>query len=333
MLSSENYRRMSSAHLPPYTSRMTLSLEHHLPHWLAEHFDLPGEPEVSILRAYTNDVYLVTTCGGRCVLKVYGAGWRLDSEIRFEIDLLDHIASRGVLVARPIDGANGEVLQFVTGNGRQRQAVLFEYAAGEKPAPPFSPGMYEREGKAVAALHRAGDDFATPYERRTLNLTTLIDEPLALVQSLGIDDSTMQAIVEFSRRVRARLEAFIAAGLDWGICHGDLTFDNLHVTGDGDFVWYDFDSGGFGWRAIDVQGWAYGRPERHDRWQAFLRGYREIRPLGDNDIAAAPFLCAAQEIWGIQTDLERRVLAQGDEFVHSYMADAAKQLQAMKHRL
>ncbi|MBA3276073.1 MAG: phosphotransferase [Chloroflexia bacterium] len=288
---------------------------------------------MSLIRAYTNDVYLVETWEERYVLKVYGGGWRHDSEIRYEADLLDHLASRGILVARAVAARNGKALQHLEYDGERRQAVLFDYAAGTKPEPPFTPALYHREGQAVAALHRASDDFQTSHWRRSLDLATLIDRPLALVASIDIGDEIRNPILEFGQDIRSRLETHIAAGLDWGVCHGDLTFDNLHITDDGEFVWYDFDSGGMGWWAIDIQGWTVLDTEWQPRSEAFLDGYRGVRPLGANDIAAAPYLAAATEIWGLQIDLERRVLNEAPSAVRAYLADRVDRFAAWRHAL
>ncbi len=304
-----------------YTDAMTTIPAEYIAQWLPMHFNLPDAAEVRLLRAYTNHVYLVETREERYVLKVYGAGWRHDSEIQFEIDLLDHLASRGIQVARAVAGRIGEALQHLDDDGERRHAVLFEHAAGKKPELPFDPAMYHREGRAVAELHRTANDFRTSHKRRPLDLSLLIDGPLALVDSLDIDDEIRNAILDFGQDIRSRLETHIAAGLDWGVCHGDLTFDNLHITDDGEFVWYDFDSGGHGWRAIDIQGWAGLDAQWRPHWRAFLDGYREVRPLGDNDIAAAPYLAAASELWGIQIDLERRILAEDKAAVQDYLAE------------
>jgi Ser/Thr protein kinase RdoA (MazF antagonist) len=186
---------------------------------------------------------------------------------------------------------------------------------------------------ATAELHRAADDFTSTHHRRPLDLDHLIDQPLALVGSLDIDTATKQAILDFGARLRERIEAFADRGLDWGVCHGDLTFDNFHLTHDGETVWYDFDSGGPGWRAIDLQGWAAVQPDRAKDQQAFLRGYREVRPLGDNDIAASPHLAAALELWGLRVDLERRIIAVGDDAVQAFLGHAAERLNAWRKHL
>lgn len=82
---------------------------------------------------------------------------------------------------------------------------------------------------------------------------------------------------------------YVEAELDWGVCHGDLSLDNLHVTDEGRIIIYDFDLAGLGWRAFDICGvywWVLqGQPEM---WDAFLRAYTEIRALSDADVAAVP---------------------------------------------
>jgi Ser/Thr protein kinase RdoA (MazF antagonist) len=296
-------------------------------------FHLDGIPEVSLLRAYTNDVYRVWAGDHRFVLKVYGKEWRTDGEIRYELDLLRHLADKDIAVALPVEGQDGESLRHLQMDGVVRQAVLFHWAPGTKPEPPFTQDVRYREGAAVAALHAASDDFVSSHARRPLDRTTLIEEVREAIEGTGSGRAAPRWLDRFGHQLGMHLSQAAAGGLDWGPCHGDLTFDNLHLTDDGGFVWYDFDSGGPGWRAIDLQGWAALDPALQERQDAFIAGYRTVRPLHDRDVAASALLAAAEEYHGIGIDLAYRVRRRGPDAVAAYLEEAVARLDAWRRVL
>ena len=294
--------------------------------WLPAHYSFAATPSVAVLRSYTNDVYVVTDGPTRYALKVYAPGWRHDSEVLYEIDLLRHLARKGIRVAEPVIASNGSPMTHIERSGHRRQVVLFEFAPGEKPAPPFTLDMYEREGRAAAALHAAADDFATPHHRRPFDTHRLITETREKIASIAAPLQAKRSLDRFGEQLGNAIDALAADGLDWGPCHGDLTFDNFHLTTDGQTVWYDFDSGGPGWRAIDLQGWVATDPTMQERQDAFIAGYRTVRPIGERDIAASPYLWAAQEFWAIQIDLTYRVEVNDVTAVRAYLKDAVAKL-------
>ncbi len=276
-----------------------------------------ASPEVALIRSYTNDVYLVEQGEQKFVLKLYGRDWRTSDEIRYEIELNNHLARASVRVAEVIGGA--EALKTLD----SRFAVLYKYAPGEKPKRPFSRDLYRRFGQAIARMHRHSDDFVAHFPRRAIDLAYLIDEPLLIVLPLLAEPSEF---LDMATHLKRRIEEF--AALDWGPVHGDATLDNLHVTEAGEIVLYDFDSGGPGWRASDLQGWAVHQPEYHEKYEAFLEGYASVRPLHEQDLNASPLLTAAWEIWSIGLELERRVLNRGHDEATRYAADQATQVMA-----
>jgi len=261
--------------------------------WLQTEYHFPALPTVSLIRSYTNDVYQVEQGGQKFVLKIYGQGWRAGDAIRYEIDLLHHLAQAGVPVANAL-----QTIKIFD----SRFAVLFEYAAGEKPQPPFSNDLYVRFGQAIAGMHQFSDDFVTSHARKPIDLAYLIDEPLQLI--LPLLDQPAE-FLDMAMTIKRRITELPA--LDWGAIHGDATLDNLHVTDDGKIILYDFDSGGPGWRVLDLQGWAIYHPEYREKYEAFLSGYASVRPLHDQDLQASPLLALALEIWGMKVDLEKRV--------------------------
>lgn len=298
-----------------------------LSEWVAVRYDLPRPVECRLLRAYTNDVYAVVSAGNPFVLKIYGAGWRTESEIRYEIALLRHLSARGLPVAAPVGSAD------IAATDDLRWTALFGCAPGDKPQPPFTPRLYHAFGRAIARMHALSDDFVTEHRRASLDLPHLIDEPLALAAPLWGEPEDREFLTELAKRVKAAIAALAAENLDWGPIHGDATLDNLHVTADGEVVLFDFDSGGPGWRAMDLQGWAVGNAEYAPKWEAFRQGYSEIRPLKAVDLRAAPWLTIASDIYGIRIDLDNRILRQGRERTESYLREQAALLRARARSL
>ena len=81
--------------------------------------------------------------------------------------------------------------------------------------------------------------------------------------------------------------------LEWGYCHGDFHGGNARVAA-GTLRVFDFDSGSPGWRAYDL---AVARLyfAEESSWQAFRRGYEEVRPLPDAD--AIPWFLPTRQLW------------------------------------
>ena len=289
--------------------------------WVAARFGLTPPVACHLVRSYTNDVYAVASGGERFALKVYGQGWRTESEVRYEVALLQHLCAKGLRVAAPAirQGENGDAVQQWEDAHGLRYAVLFEYAPGAKPVPPFTPRLYEAFGQAVAQMHALSDDFTTEHRRTPLDLNYLVDEPLALALPLVAKPEDRAFLVDIAGQVKEKIILLARAGLDWGPIHGDATLDNLHITSDGEIILFDFDSGGPGWRAADLQGWAAHNAEYAPTWNAFQRGYTSVRPLNVSDLAAAPYLTLTWDIWGLKIDLDRRVLWQGREHATHYL--------------
>jgi len=290
-------------------------------------------PHETLLRAYTNDAYLVRTSTARYVMKLYAPGWRTNEAISWELELIAHLGQCGIPTPQPMTGPDGLPLQGVALDGTFRQAVLYPFAEGEKPTPPFSPELYCREGRSIARLHAALDSFRSTHHRSHLDLDSLVWRPLEGIRALLPDHPAVPSMAASTETIAARMESYIASGLDHGPCHGDVTFDNVHMTRDGTFIWYDFDSGGPGWRTIDLQGWAAHHPDYGTRFDAFITGYREVRSLSAVDIAAAPFAHLAQEIWGIHVALYRHIAPGGIEAMYAHLQSESERIAARLRQL
>ncbi len=165
-------------------------------------------------------------------------------------------------------------------------------------------------------------NFTSGYPRESINLEYLVDRPLRVILPLLANRHPDSAFfLRLANKIKNKISELSETGLDWGPIHGDATLDNLHTLEDKQVILYDFDSGGPGWRASDLQGWAVGHPEYQERYAAFLSGYRQVREIRDQEIEASWYLTLAWDIWGMKVDIENRVLDKGQDAIDRYLTD------------
>lgn len=224
------------------------------------------------LNTPTNDVIAVTTPTGRFALKLYHPH-RTAGEVQWELDLIIHLIRNGAPVAKPIRGKHGYVEPFCV-DGRDRVAALFEWSPGEKPAPERY--TYTLLGKAAAQIHQAADTFPSSSLRESYDANTLIDEQLRWMKMHLSEAKRWKQAVALGERLK---QVIANPALDRGICHMDLTLDNVHRHGDSITV-FDFDSAGACWRSIEPHSVSRSSKEYFEAW---LDGYRSVRPFNRHD--------------------------------------------------
>lgn len=264
-----------------------------------------------LLRSLVNDVYLVHADSGRAVLKLYAADHRTPAEVAWEARLAEHLADAGAGVPRPRRTAAGDPVGTASAPEGDRAYLLWEYVPGVAPAPEAA--LYRRFGALVAGWHAAADRFAGParYDRRGHDDTTravlaaLADRPAdrALVASLGSAAGT--ALRRYG------------PALDHGICHGDVTLDNL-LAGPDSLYLHDLDLAGHRPRASDLTGVAGTR-----YFDDFAAGYRQVRPLRDADLAALPWCRVVALVANLHFHLVAKPRLCGTDSVREGWADRA----------
>jgi Ser/Thr protein kinase RdoA (MazF antagonist) len=244
--------------------------------------------ELRHLGTPVNDVLAVTSTAGVFALKLYHRQ-RTQQAVQWEIDLVRHLFGRGAPVVQPIRGWNG-YLEHLTVAGQQHIAVLFAWAPGSKPDPGYE--TYALLEEAAARIHGAADGFAPSPARESYDAAALIDDQLHRMKHLLMQAGRWQPAVALGERLKRRLAE---PSLDWGICHMNLTLDNVHLVEN--LTVFDFDSAGMSWRALEP--WGVLRSSATN-FQAWVAGYRTVRTFGRADETAAA-------VFGIVGDL--RVVA------------------------
>jgi Ser/Thr protein kinase RdoA (MazF antagonist) len=256
-----------------------------------------------------NHTYRITT-GDGCIyyLRAYRNQWRTFDDIRYELDVLNHLKRKGYPAAKPVPYKDGQCFCAVTAPEGQRYLALFTEAPGQEITYAHEPEQVARGyGQAVARMHNALDDFLSPYSRFHLDIPHFIDQPLHNIGPfLAHRPDDWAYVQQFAGTLRERLLKLPASKLEQGFCHGDLQGYHANAAPDGTLTFFDFDCGGHGFRAYDLAVFLWcSRLEGAVavRWDSFLRAYRETRSISDLDVQAIPLFVCARYLWhmGVHT--------------------------------
>jgi len=265
-------------------------------------YDIGPVAECVFIQAGFNDTYRARTVqGDTYYLRVYRVCWRTRADVEYELDVLNHLKRKGVPAARPVPRRDGTLIYPVAAPEGTRLIALFTEAPGKEISYDQDPERVAYDyGRAVANLHNAVDDFSSQHERFHLDLDHLVDTPLRLVEPLlAHRPEDWRYLQQLASTVRQQI-VDMDSELEQGFCHGDFQAYHANVGPDGTLTFFDFDCGGYGYRAYDLAVFRWcGRLENQEkeRWEPFLTGYQELRPLNELDVQAIPLFVAARNIW------------------------------------
>lgn len=275
---------------------------------LAKQISIDYGIDVAWMKFYSggfNDTYkLQTTDGKTQYFRAYRPVWRTLDDISYEVDALNHLETKNFPSIRILHRLDGlQISSFHAPEGL-RYGILSAEAKGR-------PISYEEDvtgtsyqyGRHEAMMHVAMEDFSSDYLRRPLNLHFLAESVLENAQSFLVHRPDDWAYLQaFSMRIKRKLENLPIGALPHGFCHGDLQGYHCNVAEDGTMTFFDFDGSGPGPIAYDLGVFRWcGRLQEQEaeRWEHFLRGYQEVRPLSDLEVEAIPAFVACRYLWHI----------------------------------
>lgn len=263
---------------------------------VAEQYGL-SDPQAVLVRRGFNDNYRITAGRQRYILRVYLHNKYYVSgpdDLRFELDLLDHLEHAGVRVATAVPRQSGDKLGTLQAPEGHRHYALFRYAPGTAVRLPNHEHT-RALGAALARVHLAADSFESAYPRHSLDLRALIDAPLQrLAPYLVKRPADLEYLQTTADEIRTRLTALPVPPGGWGIVHGDPHTGNCRFTGR-HVALFDFDTCGYGWRAYDVAIFM-GEGQYHHR-PAFLAAYQSVRPLSAAEVGELRTFAKGRAIW------------------------------------
>jgi homoserine kinase type II len=233
-----------------------------------------------------NSNFLLHTTQGAFILTLYEKRVE-EADLPFFLGLMEHLARKGISCPLPVNRSDGGVIGTLAG----RKAALITFLEGMWLRRPGVEHCRE-VGKALAGLHLAGADF-----------------PLTRRNALQIDG--WKKLWDGSRDRAEEVEPGLVAEVDadfrdleraWpknlpaGVIHADLFPDNVFFLGNrlsglidfyfacNDFYAYDV--------ATCLNAWCFEKDREFNatKGAALLAGYKSVRPLRADEIAALPVL-------------------------------------------
>ncbi|WP_100959153.1 homoserine kinase [Bosea sp. FBZP-16] len=252
-----------------------------------------------IAEGVENSNYLVHTTRGFYILTLYEK--RVNpADLPFFIELMQHLAGRGLNCPVPVLDASGQALGTLSG----RPAAIVSFLDGLSVRRPGA-GHCGEVGRALALLHRAGADFAMT---RVNALSVPGWRPLA--EQAGADADKVSP--GLTQRVMAEIavhEARWPQHLPGGVIHADLFPNNVFFIGEKlsgviDFYFACTDAYAYD-LAICLNSWCFEADSSFNltKGQAMLAGYESVRPLGEAEVAALPALCRGSALRFLLTRL------------------------------
>jgi homoserine kinase type II len=228
-----------------------------------------------IASGITNTNYFVTTTTGRYVLTLFEE--HSAEELPYFLNLMTHLAERGVPCPHPVKRNDGRQLDELNG----KPAALVSCLAGRDIEMPDEIHCAE-VGRVLANMHVAGECFTdTGHDTRDAQWRLVTAEKV-----LGLLSADDQAILNNTMQRQTNLNVEV---LPQGVIHADLFRDNVLFDGNkigGLIDFYYACRGAFLYDlAIAVNDWCVNADGSLDkpRVMAMLHAYHVVRPLTEQE--------------------------------------------------
>jgi homoserine kinase type II len=240
-----------------------------------------------IAEGVENSNFLLHTSNGFFILTLYekrvAAG-----DLPFFLNLIEHLAARGLTCPQPVRSRNGEALGRLVG----RPAAIFTFLDGmwiRRPTATHCGAV----GEALAKLHLAGADFEMT-RRNGLSV-----EGWRLLFNAAGDraDTVQKGLHQAIGKELELLEREWPHDLPVGVIHADLFPDNVfflgaRLSGLIDFYFACTDALAYD-VAICLNAWCFESDHSYNitKGRALLKGYMRGRNLTPREVSMLPTLC------------------------------------------
>lgn len=266
---------------------------------ISEKYEL-GTVQCKFLVRGVGDTYLVQSSKDRFILRVYRSSHRSLPQIKEEVALLLALKQADISVSYPMLDFSGEAIQQLDAVEGERHAVLFSYAPGHA-VKVLNEDQLRSLGREMARFHNVSSTLKLGEERWNFDLETTLFNPLELLKPAFAQDPEGYAwLHQAAKHVEKKLSQLNTSGFSKGYCHFDFLPKNFHFENNS-ITLFDFDFMGYGclvndlmsfWQhlILDVYAGRMTKEAATNAYTIFLDGYREYRPVSEQELAAVPYL-------------------------------------------
>jgi Ser/Thr protein kinase RdoA (MazF antagonist) len=236
-------------------------------------------------RSSASHVFVFSTNDGRRFLRMVPGTYRGQDRVAAVARLMAGLSRAGSAVVRPVAAESGSLTMTVPTVIGVMHAMVVEAAPGEQAElDELTEPRARSWGQALARLHCDAAGLTAGLGGSFGELTD--------VAGLFADDTPL---LEATRTLSGWTGGLPRDDARWGVVHGDFELDNMAWAA-GQPVAYDFDEAAVSWFAADVafavrdlaDASGHIAAEHQASFDAFVAGYRGLRPLSDQDVASLP---------------------------------------------
>ena len=248
-------------------------------------WDIPTDATTTLINVSENETYLVEGDNFKAVLRAHRQGYNSERAIECE---LEWSAALPLNTPTAIAGVDGKAVQSDDG----RFMVLFNYINGKHPDHSEDlTASFTELGRITAQTHNHSQSWTQPenFERLTWGLPEVFGENANWGDwrdAPNVTNDIRRILERVERVVKHRLNAFGKTTENYGLIHADMRLANILVH-NGETRLIDFDDCGFGWFLYDYAAaisFFEDDPKIPVLRKAWVKGYREFRPLSDEEI-------------------------------------------------
>jgi len=279
-----------------YSTLSAQALRHHI----EQAYGFSGLTCRYLLRG-VSDTYVLEGTDEQYILKIYREAHRSLDEIGGEVALLTLLHSKKARVAAPIADASGSYVQRFAAAEGPRHGVLFTYAEGSS-VYVMSDAQLRTVGREMARIHKYTAGLQLPHTRPIYDVATTLTRPLQVAApAFQAYPEGLLYLQKLAAKVETRLAELDTSAFSYGYCQYDFLPKNFHFDAQDTLTFFDFDFAGQGYLVNDVmtffvhffldrhyKGLSSADAERS--FAVFVAGYREVRALSDQELAAIPCL-------------------------------------------